>query len=60
MDTKAPHSQDTWVDPDDASDFSDEDFKRGVWRIGNRVLTLDEVQQEGKKIFERKKVDVEK
>ena len=31
-----------WVDPDDAPDLSDADLSKGVWRMGERVVTSKE------------------
>lgn len=41
----------TRSDPDDASEFTAEDFENGVWTIGSRVLTPEEARAEARKLL---------
>ena len=38
-----------WIDPDDAPELTDEDFARGVWAIGEKVVSRDAAQKTIKK-----------
>lgn len=35
-----------WVDPDDAPELTDEFFEKGIWRIGDKVVSREEAQAE--------------
>ena len=45
MTGKSKDTHPTWVDPDDAPELTDEDFARGVWRIGDRIVSREEGQK---------------
>lgn len=34
----------TWVDPDDAPELTDDNFARGVWQIGDNIVSREEAQ----------------
>jgi uncharacterized protein (DUF4415 family) len=38
-----------WVDPDDAPELTEEFLEKGVWRIGDKVVTRNEAQVEAAK-----------
>ena len=38
MDANKPNSGSEWVDPDDAPEWTDEQFERAELRIGDRVI----------------------
>jgi uncharacterized protein (DUF4415 family) len=42
MNAKLPNTPSEWVDPDDAPELTDEFFARGVWQIGERVVSAEE------------------
>lgn len=42
MNVKSLNSSETWVDPDDAAELTDEFFEKGVWRIGDKIVSRDE------------------
>ena len=45
MNAKLPDTpREAWVDPDDAPELTDEDFARGVWMIGDQVVSKEEAQ----------------
>jgi uncharacterized protein (DUF4415 family) len=46
MDVKSQNSREAWVDPDDAPELTDEFFEKAVWRIGDRVVSREEVKAE--------------
>ncbi len=33
-----------WADPDDAPELTEEDFARGIWRVGDSVVSRQEAQ----------------
>lgn len=49
MDAKSRKSATHWVDPDDAPELTDEFLEKGVWRIGDRVVSREEAQIEAVK-----------
>ena len=46
MNVKSQNSPKTWADPDDAPELTDEFFEKGVWRIGDKIVSRDEGQAE--------------
>jgi len=45
MNAKLPDTpREAWVDQDDAPELTDEDFARGTWMIGDRVVSRNEAQ----------------
>jgi|SRR5471030_156897 len=46
MNVKSQNSPETWVDPDDAPELTDEFFDKGVWRIGEEIVSRNEAQAE--------------
>ncbi len=42
MSEKLPASNPQWIDPDDASELSEEFFEHGEWKIGDRVVSPNE------------------
>ena len=46
-------SRPVWVDPDDAPELTEESFKKGVWKIGDRVVSSQEGENELRKILAR-------
>ena len=44
MNVKLKNMPPAWVDPDDAPELPDEFFEKGVWQIGNCVVSKDEGQ----------------
>jgi uncharacterized protein (DUF4415 family) len=49
MDVKSKKSEPPWVDPDDAPELTDEFLEKGIWRIGDKVVSRDEAQIEAVK-----------
>jgi hypothetical protein len=49
MTAKKSNTQSTWVDPDDAPELTDEFFKNGVWKIGDKEVSRAEAQKVLKK-----------
>lgn len=49
MNVKSQNSPKTWVDPDDAPELTDEFFEKGVWRIGDQIVSRNEAQAEAGK-----------
>lgn len=49
MSVKSKNTPQPWIDPDDAPELTDEFFAKGVWRIGDRVVTREEASIEDKK-----------
>lgn len=45
MTAKKKNTPSTWIDPDDAPELNDEDFARGVWAIGERIVSHEEAQK---------------
>ena len=45
---------DPWVDPDDAPEVTEEELKRGVWKIGGKIVT----EAEGRAAFAKKLKEV--
>lgn len=50
MTAKKKNTPSTWLDPDDAPELTDEDFGRGVWAIGDKVVSREEAQEAIKKV----------
>lgn len=46
MDVKSQNLKRTWVDPDDAPELTDEFFEKGVWQIGQQIVSPDEARVE--------------
>ncbi len=53
MNAKLQNTPSTWVDPDDAPELTDEDFARGVWRIGDRIVPREEAQAHAREQMRR-------
>jgi uncharacterized protein (DUF4415 family) len=49
MIAKKKDTPNTWIDPDDAPELTDEDFSRGVWTVGEKVVSREEAQKAIKK-----------
>ncbi len=49
MTVKKKNTPSTWINPDDAPELADEDFARGVWAIGEKVVSREEAQKAIKK-----------
>jgi uncharacterized protein (DUF4415 family) len=49
MNVKLQNSPKTWVDPDDAPELTDEFFEKGIWRIGEKVVSRDAGRAEAAK-----------
>ena len=49
MTAKKKNTQSIWIDPDDAPELTDEDFTRGVWAIGEKVVSREKAQRAIKK-----------
>ena len=49
MSARSKSTPQPWVDPDEAPELTDEFFKTGVWRIGDRVVTREQASVEDKK-----------
>lgn len=46
MSVKSKNSPETWRDPDDAPELTDALLEKGVWRIGDTVVSPDDARQE--------------
>ncbi len=46
MNVKSQDFSKPWSDPDDAPELTDEFFERGVWRIGDQLVSRDVAQAE--------------
>lgn len=44
MKEKSPDTPQSWHDPDDAPELTDEFFRKGVWRIGEKTVSRAEAQ----------------
>jgi len=44
MKGKSKDTRQKWVDPDDAPELTEEDFARGTWRIGDKVVSRQEAK----------------
>lgn len=60
MSVKSKSTRQPWIDPDDAPELTDEFFEKGVWRIGEKVVTREEASIETKKRRGRPNLDVTK
>ncbi|MES2150328.1 MAG: BrnA antitoxin family protein [Pseudomonadota bacterium] len=49
MNVKSQNAPKTWVDPDEAPELTDEFFEKGVWRIGDKIVSRDEARTEAGK-----------
>jgi uncharacterized protein (DUF4415 family) len=49
MNVKSKNTPTPWIDPDDAAELTDEFFEKGVWRIGDKVVSREEASIEDKK-----------
>lgn len=49
MNVKSQNSTKTWVDPDDAPELTAEFFEKGIWRIGDKIVSRDEARTEAGK-----------
>lgn len=45
MKEKSANTRQPWVDPDDAPELTDDFFKNGTWRIGDKIVTRQEAQE---------------
>jgi uncharacterized protein (DUF4415 family) len=50
MNVKLKNTPSEWVDPDDASELTDEELARAVWKIGGRVVS----EKEGREAFAKR------
>lgn len=57
MKGKSSNTLKTWIDPDDAPELTEEFFEKGVWRIGDKVVSRKEAQAENKIRMGRPTVD---
>ena len=46
MNPKFQGTPGAWLDPDDAPDLTDEDFRRGTWKIGDKLVSQEVAQAE--------------
>lgn len=46
MNVKSKNMRQAWTDPGGAPELSDEFFEKGVWRIGDKIVSRDEAQKE--------------
>lgn len=46
MSGKSQNIRKAWVDPDDAPELSDEFFEKGIWRIGDKIVSREDAQAE--------------
>lgn len=46
MNVKLPNTAQPGVDPDDAPELTVADFARGIWRIGDKLVTREQAQAE--------------
>lgn len=46
MKEKSQNTDQTWIDPDDAPELTDEFFRRAVYRIGDKIVTPDAAKAE--------------
>jgi uncharacterized protein (DUF4415 family) len=49
MSGKSQSTPEAWVDPDDAAELTDDFFEKGVWRIGDKIVSPEEAQAEVRK-----------
>lgn len=49
MNVKSKKSLQNWTDPADAPELTDAFFEKGVWRIGDRIVSRQEGQAEAGK-----------
>jgi uncharacterized protein (DUF4415 family) len=57
MKEKSSNTKKTWVDPDDAPELTEEFFEKGIWRIGDKVVSRQEAQAEIKSRMGRPPVE---
>ena len=50
MSVKLKNTSSEWVDPDDASELTDEELARAVWKIGGKVVS----EKEGREAFAKR------
>jgi hypothetical protein len=50
MNANLPQNLEPWIDPDDASEVTAEDLKRGVWSIDGAIVS----EKEGRAAFAMK------
>ena len=60
MNAKSQNSPQPWVDPDDAPELTDEFFKRGEWKVGDRPVSPQEGAAELKKALARGRPPIER
>ncbi|MDP1652156.1 MAG: BrnA antitoxin family protein [Rhodocyclaceae bacterium] len=53
MNARAPNTPPKWLDPDDAPELTDEDFARGTWQIGDKVVSREEAQTAARELIRR-------
>jgi uncharacterized protein (DUF4415 family) len=49
MSARSKSTPQAWIDPDEAPELTDEFLEKGVWRIGDRVVTREDASVEDKK-----------
>ena len=49
MSAKLQNTPRSWVDPDDAPELTDAFFEKGVWRIGDKIVSREEAQADSRK-----------
>lgn len=49
MSVKSKNTTQPWIDPDDAPELTQEFFEKGIWRIGDKVVSREEASIEDKK-----------
>jgi uncharacterized protein (DUF4415 family) len=59
MAAKLPNTPPAWVDPDEAPELTDADFDRGVWQIGDKVVSREEAQAAAREQMRRGRPPVE-
>ena len=57
MKKKSSSTIQTWIDPDDAPELTEEFFEKGTWRIGDKIISRQEAQAEIKIKMGRPPVD---
>jgi len=49
MNEKSRDIRESWVDPDDAPELTDEFFEQGEWKVGDRIVSRSEGETEVKR-----------
>jgi uncharacterized protein (DUF4415 family) len=58
MNVKLENMNPNWVDPDDAPELTDEDLQRGVWKIGERVVSASEGRAAFAAAMKKQKINI--